>query len=151
MLIDNPLNVATPFATAACPPPVSDPLPGLVPTPNVTFVALSVVTTLLFPSSTCTVTAGVIVAPATAAVGCALNARCVAVPAVKVTVALGVICRLASVVSVAVNTSAPAIVALTVNVAPPELSVVPCVVVMVGEPVPDVLASDTALPATGLP
>ena len=88
MLIDNPLNVATPLATVACPPPVSDPLPGLVPIPNVTFVALSVVTTLLFPSSTCTVTAGVIVAPAAAAVGCALNARCVAVPGVMLNVVL---------------------------------------------------------------
>ena len=65
--------------------------------------------------------------------------------------AVWVMARLLSVVSVAVKPFAAAVVDLTVNVATPELSVVPCVVVMVGEPVPDVLASDTALPATGLP
>ena len=52
--------------------------------------------------------------------------------------------------SVAVKTSDPAVVDLTVNVATPELSVVPCVVVMVGVPGPDVLARVTTFPETGL-
>ena len=54
-----------------------------------------------------------------------------------------------AVVSVAVKTSAPAVIELTVNVATPETSVVPETVVIAG--VPDVLASVTLLPETGLP
>ena len=70
-------------------------------------------------------------------------------PAVKVTVAVCVTVTV-SVISVAVNTSAPALVDFTVNVATPKASVVPCVVLMVGEPGPDVLPSVTVLPKTGL-
>jgi hypothetical protein len=55
-----------------------------------------------------------------------------------------------SVVSVAVKTSAPAVVDFTVNVATPEASVIPETVVIVGVPGPDVLASVTLLPETGL-
>src|SRR5680860_1384216 len=54
-----------------------------------------------------------------------------------------------SVVSVAVKTSAPAVVDFTVNVATPEASVIPETVVIVGVPKPDVLASVTVLPETG--
>ena len=56
-----------------------------------------------------------------------------------------------SVVSRAVKVSASALVQATVNVATPELSVVPWTVVMVGEPEPVALARETALPETGLP
>src|SRR6185295_11316939 len=55
-----------------------------------------------------------------------------------------------SVVSVAVKTSAPAVVDLTVKVAIPEASLVPWVVVIVGVPGPDVFARVTVLPETGL-
>src|SRR5450830_728544 len=54
------------------------------------------------------------------------------------------------VVSVAVKTSAPAVIDFTVNVATPEASVIPETVVIVGVPRPDVLASVTVLPETGL-
>lgn len=70
-------------------------------------------------------------------------------PAVNVTVAVGVTVTL-SVVSVAVNTSAPAVMDLTVKVATPELSVVPWVVLTVGIPGPEVWAKVTDLPGTPL-
>jgi hypothetical protein len=75
LLIDNPLNVATPLPTITAPPPVSVPLPGLLPIAKLTVVLLSDVTTLLFASSTRTVTAGVIAPPAAVVLGCTLNAR----------------------------------------------------------------------------
>jgi hypothetical protein len=48
----------------------------------VTFVELSLVTTLPFASSTETATAGVMVAPALVFVGCCVKTSCVAVPGV---------------------------------------------------------------------
>ncbi len=56
-------------------PPVSVPPPGLVPMARVTFVVLSPVSTLPLASSTATVTAGDIVAPATVVVGLWTKAR----------------------------------------------------------------------------
>jgi hypothetical protein len=70
-------------------------------------------------------------------------------PAVNVTVAVWVTTT-ESVVSVAVKTSAAAVVDLTVKVACPLALVVPFTVVMVGEPAPEVLASVTVFPDTGL-
>ena len=55
-----------------------------------------------------------------------------------------------SVVSVAVKTSAPAVVDFTVKVTTPEALLTPEAALMVGVPGPDVLASVTVLPATGL-
>jgi hypothetical protein len=81
--------------------------------------------------------------------GATVDCAAVTAPAVNVTVAVAVMVTL-SVVSVAVNTSAAAVVDLTVKVAWPEASLVPWVVVMVGVPEPEVLASVTVLPETGL-
>ncbi|MCX6896371.1 MAG: hypothetical protein NTZ16_12915, partial [Verrucomicrobia bacterium] len=67
----------------------------------------------------------------------------------KVTEAVWVIVVL-SVESVAVKTKVAAVEDLTVKVATPETSVVPCTVVMVGVPVPEVFASVTVLPEIGL-
>ena len=72
--------MTTPLETVCAAPPVRVPLLGFVPIASVTFVELSVVTTLLFASSSCTVTAGVMVWPATVLLGCTPNLRCVAVP-----------------------------------------------------------------------
>ena len=71
------------------------------------------------------------------------------VPAVNVTVAVWVTTT-ESVESVAVKTSAAAVVDLTVKVACPLALVVPFTVVMVGVPAPEDLASVTVFPDTGL-
>jgi hypothetical protein len=73
-----------------------------------------------------------------------------AVPAVKVTVAVGVMTRLESVVSVAAKASAPAVVDFTVKVTMPEPSLDPEAALMVGEPGPKDFARVTVLPETGL-
>jgi predicted transglutaminase-like cysteine proteinase len=98
-----------------------------------------------------TVIVEVVLPSAVTDVGEAATADCAAVtgPTVNVTVAVAVTVTLSE-VSVAVKTSAAAVVDFTVKVALPELSVVPCVVVMVGLPEPEVLASVTVLPDTGL-
>ena len=66
-------------ATVGVPPSV--PPPGLVPMATVT-LDVSVVTTLPRLSSTFTVTAGLMVAPAVVLLGCTPKTSCVAVPAV---------------------------------------------------------------------
>jgi hypothetical protein len=72
-------------------------------------------------------------------------------PAVKVTVGVAVITREDSEVSVAVNTSAPAVVDLTVKVTTPAALEDPEAGVMFGNPGPDVLASVTVFAETALP
>ncbi len=83
-----PANVAVPLAAVCCTLPDNVAEPGFAPIASVTFVALSVVTTLLFASRTCTDTDGEIATPATAFAGCTLKARCVAVPGVMLKVEL---------------------------------------------------------------
>ena len=70
-------------------------------------------------------------------------------PVVKVTVGECVMTT-PSVVSVARKESVPAVVELTVKVATPEVLLVPRMVVMVGEPGPELSARETVLPDTGL-
>ena len=74
----------------------------------------------------------------------------VADPAVKVTLAVGVMTRLESDVSVALKTSVPAVVDVTLKVTTPEASLGPEAALMVEEPGPEVWARLTVLPATGL-
>ena len=69
---------------------------------------------------------------------------------VKVTVAVWVMV-IESVVSVAVKTSAPAVVDFTVKVTTPEALLLPEGALMVGAPGPEVFARLTVLPDTGLP
>jgi len=69
---------------------------------------------------------------------------------VNVTVAVCVIVTL-SIVSVAVKTSAPAVVDVTVNVTTPDASLGPDAALIVGIPGPDVFANVTVFPGTGLP
>ena len=68
----------------------------------------------------------------------------------NVTVAVCVIVTL-SVVSVAVKTSAPAVVDFTVNVTTPEASLGPDAALIVGVPGPLVFANVTVFPDTGFP
>jgi hypothetical protein len=88
-------------------------------------------------------------APTAVLAGTLITASLVAVPVVKVTVAVWVTVTL-SVVSVAVNTSAPAVADLTVNVTTPDASLGPDAALIVGLPGPEVFASVTVLPETGL-
>ena len=74
--------MATPAVTGTADPPLSVPPLGLVPMARPTVVLLSPVSTLPLASSTATVTAGVIVAPATVVLGPTRKARCVGVPGV---------------------------------------------------------------------
>src|SRR5215472_12393631 len=62
--MDRPEKVATPEATVTAEPPLRVPPAGLVPMARLTVVALSAVSMLPLASSTATVTAGVMVAPA---------------------------------------------------------------------------------------
>jgi len=105
----------------------------------------------LLASFNVTVIVEVVLPSAVTDEGEAATADCAAVtgPTVNVTVAVAVTVTL-SAVSVAVKTSAATVPDLTVNNAWPELSVVPWVVVMVGLPEPEVWASVTVLPETGL-
>ena len=80
--------------------------PGFVPMASVTVVVLSVVTRLPFVSSTLTVTAGLIVAPPTALVGCCKNAN-VAAPAEKVILPLVTAVRTSPPEAVAVGSLHP--------------------------------------------
>ena len=108
-------------------------------------------TTLLFTSFNVTVIVEVVVPSAVTELGEAetVDWAAVTAPAVKVTVAVWVTV-IVSVVSVAVNTSTAAVVDFTVNVATPDASVVPWVVVIAGVPAPDVCANVTVLPDTTL-
>ena len=72
-------------------------------------------------------------------------------PAKKLTVAVSVMTRFPSVTSVPVKTFVPGVVEVTVKTAFPPPSVVPEIVLITGLPGPDVLASDTVLPETGMP
>ena len=87
--------------------------------------------------------------PAVVVLGCTPNASLFATPAVKVTVAVSVTVTL-SVVSVAAKTTALAVVDFTVNVTTPDASLEPDAALIVGVPDPDVLASVTVFPDTGL-
>src|SRR5687767_180403 len=71
--MDRVENVATPLTAATVVVPDSVPPPGLVPMPMV-MLAVELVT--VFPKESCTVTctAGAMDTPATAFVGCAVNA-----------------------------------------------------------------------------
>jgi hypothetical protein len=114
---------------------------------SVTVRAASVVFGLPLASCRCTV----IVLEATPAVvvtAVEVITSFVAAPAVNVTVAVCVIGN-ESVESVAVKTSAAAVVDLTVNVTTPNALLAPEAALMVGEPEPEVLASVTVLPETG--
>src|SRR5262252_11240326 len=62
--MDRPEKVATPETTVTAAPPLSVPPEGLVPMARLTVVALSEVSTLPLASSTATVTAGLMAAPA---------------------------------------------------------------------------------------
>src|SRR6478609_9068358 len=124
-----------------------------VPGPDV-FVRLTVLPDTGLPLASFRVT--VIVEMATplamTEVGDALTVDCAADtgPAVKVTVAVCVMV-IESVVSVAVKTSAPAVVDFTVKVTTPEALLLPEGALMVGAPGPEVFARLTVLPDTGLP
>src|SRR5437879_844791 len=78
-------KVATPLTAAIGPPPVSVPPPGFVPIARVTF-PVNVVAVFPAASSAVTRTAGVIAAPAGVLLGGAVNASCVAAPAVPLAV-----------------------------------------------------------------
>ena len=67
--MERPLKVATPLTALTILVPPRVPPPGFVPMATVTEAVL-VVTTLPFASSTCSVTAGLMEAPATVFVGC---------------------------------------------------------------------------------
>jgi hypothetical protein len=81
--MDKLLKVATPLTAFTVFVPLRVPPLGLVPIAIVT-AAVLVLTKLPFASCTCTVTVGVIVAPAAVFVGCCPNVSCVAVPALTV-------------------------------------------------------------------
>src|SRR5215469_8985637 len=78
--MERPEKVATPATTVTAAPPVRVPLPGLAPRARLTVVVLSPVSTLLLASSTATVTAGAMTAPARALVGWVTTASWVGAP-----------------------------------------------------------------------
>jgi hypothetical protein len=84
LFIERLLNVAMPPTAATEPPPVSVPPPGFVPMASDTFLT-SVVIRFPLASSIRTVTAGVIVAPATVFVGSWPKANLAAAPTLMVT------------------------------------------------------------------
>src|SRR6478609_9056100 len=124
-----------------------------VPGPDV-FVRLTVLPDTGLPLASFRVTVIVEMATplATTDAGDALTVDCAADtgPAVKVTVAVWVMV-IESVVSVAVKTSAPAVVDFTVKVTTPEALLLPEGALIVGAPGPEVFARLTVLPDTGLP
>lgn len=87
MLIDKVLKVATPATALTVVVPLSAPPVGFVPI-AITIDAELVFTRLPPASSTCTVTAGVIVAAATVLVGCCVKANCAAEPTFMLNAAL---------------------------------------------------------------
>ena len=92
-------KVAVPETALTVVVPLRVPPPGFVPIARV-MEALLLVTMFPPASSTCTVTAGLMFAPATAFVGCCTNTSCVAVPAVMLNALL---VALVSPVEVAAN------------------------------------------------
>src|SRR6266853_2045286 len=80
-------NVAIPATAATGPPPDSVPAPALVPMASVT-LPVKPVAVLPFASRAVTSTAGVMLAPETVLVGCTVNTRVAAVPAVILKVVL---------------------------------------------------------------
>src|SRR5438046_9949757 len=74
-------NVATPATAATGPPPDSVPPPVLVPMARVT-LPVKPVAVFPFASRAVTSIAGVMLAPATVLVGCTVNTRVAALPAV---------------------------------------------------------------------
>ena len=83
---DSPEKVATPATTATGDPPVRVAPLGLAPKARPTVVVLSAVSTLPLASSTATVTAGLMAAPAAALVGFCVKASWAAGPGVNVMV-----------------------------------------------------------------
>ena len=81
LLIERLLNVATPLTAARVRGPLKVPPPGFVPMAIVTLL-LSLVTTLPPASSTETRTAGAMLAPAVAALGCVVKTTLLAAAAV---------------------------------------------------------------------
>src|SRR5438105_4002119 len=86
--MDRSENVASPFTAATEVVPLKVPALGLVPKATA-MLADELVTVLLRLSRTATLTAGEIVAPATAVLGWTVNSSLVAVPGVMLNVLLG--------------------------------------------------------------
>jgi hypothetical protein len=149
LLIESALKVATPATAETAEPPVSVPLPALLPKANPTEV-VDVVTRFPYTSCTSTVTAGLIVAAATTALGCVPNANCVAAPATPV--AVKVTGEPLNVPLVAVSVFAPAVVPKVQAglVAIPVLSVVTALL-EANEPEPVATEKVTETPLTALP
>src|SRR5438309_3083715 len=80
-------NVGPPPTAASVPPPDSAPPAALVPMASVT-LPVNPVAVLPFASRAVTSTAGAMLAPATVLVGCTVNTRVAAVPAVTLNAAL---------------------------------------------------------------
>ena len=148
MSIDRFPNVATPFTAFTVFVPLNAPLPGFVPMATVT-VAVLPVTMLLFASSTWTVTAGVIAAPAAVLEGWTPKTSLVAGPGCVVTFPLVPVLELLS-VAVTVWTVPAAMLVVNCTVAIPLALVM--LVGALNEP-PLVLLQVTVLPefATGFP
>src|SRR6266513_2038821 len=85
--IDSPANVATPPTAACVAVPASVPPPVLVPMARVT-VPVKPVAVFPFASRAVTSTAGVMLPPATVLVGCTVNTRVAALPAVTLNAVL---------------------------------------------------------------
>src|SRR2546422_977989 len=85
--IDRPVNVATPPDAAWVAVPDKAPPDGLVPITSVT-LPVNPVTVFPFASWAVTSTAGAMLAPATVLVGCTVNTRVAALPAVMLNAAL---------------------------------------------------------------
>src|SRR5438034_2208981 len=90
LLIDSPANVATPPVAAWVAVPDKTPPDGLVPMASVT-LPVNPVAVLPFASRAVTSTAGVILPPATVLVGCTVNTRVAALPAVTLNAVLVVL------------------------------------------------------------
>jgi hypothetical protein len=123
LFTDSPENVATPWTTVTGPPPESVAPDGFVPKARVTASVLSVVTTFPYWSSRATRTAGLMVAPATAEVGCWRKPRCVAAAGVMVIPDTVPVIEPVD-VSAAVRDWLPAVLRVIVNIcAPPSAAV----------------------------
>src|SRR5512134_629951 len=144
--MSTPGKLATPAAAATPVMPSSTPVPGGFVTIARVTVPVKPVAVLPNASLAVTCTAGVIAAPATASLGCTVNASAVAGAGVTVTFAVWVI---AVPPIVAVTVLDWATVELMVPVATPLAPVGPAGWVSV-LPAP-LAASTTAAPATGLP
>jgi hypothetical protein len=147
--VDFTVNVTTPFVELGPEAALMEGDPG----PEV-FASVTVLpeTGMLFALFRVTVIVEVVEPSAVTDPGDAVTVDCAAETAltVKVTVAVWVSCRLESVVSVAVKPSAPVVVDFTVNVTTPFVELGPEAALMVGDPGPELFASVTVLPETGL-